>query len=161
MKNQIRLLRSKLNDRNLDFRDAFVDRVVVASEEDKGAVEYLIDELQFGPIVDAKAKQKIARTNAETEDEETSSRSLSELRLGRFLVKGQPFFPLITPYHNEEEASLKQSGMNLIWIRDYRDRQLLTGLTQTGDVCNGCSSSCGKQTRKSVASKPCGHPCNR
>ncbi|VAX41663.1 FIG00927013: hypothetical protein [hydrothermal vent metagenome] len=158
MNGQIQRLYAKLNNRGLDFHDAFVDQAVIVFKENVGAVEYIVDQLQFGPIVDAQSKQAIAKANTKARYEESFNTSGAELRLGTMYVKNQPFFPRIAPYHNEEISQLKQTGLNTCWISDYQDRQLISDLKKVGISSTAVPPRATSRTGKILPASNAGLP---
>ena len=53
-----------------------------------------------------------------------------EVRLGRFLVEGRPFFPIIAAQHSESPELLKEIGLNVVGIPDYENQATLNALRQ-------------------------------
>jgi hypothetical protein len=118
-------LRAMLKQSRIDIRGLYVDRVVIESGPSAGTTEFFIDELRFGPIVDPRADSAIRQVGLEDETE-----SAVEFRLDRMVVNGRSFFPRFAPYHGERLDSWKASGLNVAWVPDHTDDNLLARLRQ-------------------------------
>lgn len=145
-----RQLRSELNNPNLNFRDAYIDRAIITCKVPAGQTELFLDELEFGPIVAPAAvgsavegpKPQVEQTNhsiagakstePEPLDPTIPKEPAAEFRLDRLLVEGRPFFPRIAAYHDEPIDSLRLSGLNVVWVQDYEDTRLLRDLRSQG-----------------------------
>jgi hypothetical protein len=123
---RIRETRYRLDNPKLDTSGMYVDQVILSASLEPGTVKFFVDELRFGPVVHPKLQNTI-RQSSHTEREESPP---FEFRLGRLLVNEKPFFPRITSLHSESLQVLKESGVNVVWIPDYQDEQLLDGLRQ-------------------------------
>ncbi len=121
------LLRSRLRQPQIDTRDMYVDRAVVTTQFDPGRVEFFLDELRFGPIVDPSSAAIVT-----PEGEGSRKKPSIERRLNQLYVDGRPFFPRITPHHGEALDDIKQAGINVTWIRDYADKRLIGEIRQRG-----------------------------
>ena len=146
LQERARQLRSELNNPNLDFGDAYVDRAIITSHIAQGQTDILVDELEFGPIVPPAAVGTPAGSKAEVEqaghagqdssfaEQESTDREEPqvEFRLDRLLVGGRPFFPRIAAHHDEPFNSLKLAGLNVVWMQNYEDTETLNQLRQHG-----------------------------
>ncbi|MEZ6065660.1 MAG: hypothetical protein R3B90_08115 [Planctomycetaceae bacterium] len=113
---------------SIDARGMYVDRVVLVEEVKVGSTEWAIDDLQIAPLVDpASNGAELAQTSAAE-----ATRGPVTLGDGRLLYQGQPYFPIICPYHGEELELLRSSGFNVIWVPRYDDEPLLRALAETG-----------------------------
>jgi hypothetical protein len=118
-------LRAMLKKTRIDTRGLYVDRVVIEAEPPPGTTEFFIDELRFGPIVDPRNDTDVRQASSDNDTE-----SPVEFRLDRMYVDGRPFFPRFAPYHGERLGDWKKSGMNIAWVPDYTDNDLLAQLRQ-------------------------------
>ncbi len=152
LQERARQLRSALNNPNLNFEDAYVDRALITSTVPEGQTQMLLDELKFGPIVAPAAVGSPVRTEVKPQVQEAQhnttetlpspeSPNLSthsspqrnvEFRLDRLLVEGRPFFPRIAAHHGEPFNSLKLAGMNVVWVQNYEDTSTLNTLRDMG-----------------------------
>ena len=116
----------QLDKPDIDMRDAYVDRVLLILDVEAGPTELLIDELVFGPVVPPvrEAKPELARRR--------ERRRPVVIGDDRLSLEGEPFFPMILPYHGESLDALSQSGINVVWIDDADDQPLLSALGQAG-----------------------------
>jgi hypothetical protein len=123
-----RRLQSAGGHAELDLAGRFVDTAVVNIQTSRGASRFVVDELQFGPIVEVQLEnhiRQVERNEAEPEPE-------VKFQLGRLTVRGQPYFMRGIPYHDEQPADLAKMRFNLVWIPRLEDGQLLTDLDQAG-----------------------------
>ncbi len=129
---RLRLLRSRFKPTVIDARDIFVDQAVLIADLPPGTTEFFLDDIQFGPVVSPRDNSPILQLQREDDRDRDSAGPSVEFRLDRLLVDGRPFFPKMTPYHNEDLDQLKSSGLNLIWVPDYRNGELLRNLRARG-----------------------------
>jgi hypothetical protein len=106
----------------------YVDRVVLSLVVAPGGYEFALDDLELGPLVEPTANgAPIVQANWD----EPIKPPLT-LGDGRLLREGQPFFPIVVPYHGEDPQFLRQLGFNVVWIPQYDDRPLLEALAAAG-----------------------------
>jgi hypothetical protein len=105
-----------------------VDRVVLTWPLSPGVNELALDELTFGPLVEVE-EFGVTRTGHEAEPAEESP---VVFRLGRLEIEGNPFFPVIAPYHGEPLKQLAADGFNIVWLPDYTDQALLRSAREAG-----------------------------
>ncbi|MCH7988511.1 MAG: hypothetical protein IID46_05080 [Planctomycetes bacterium] len=128
VRRQIEQLRAQLNDPLIDTRDLYIDQMVLTAPVRRGVAELFVDELQFGPVITLRSQAVL-----ETVSNEESQPSFPvEFELDRLLVHGRPFFLRLAAYHNERIDVLKETGINLVWVPNYQDRELLSGLKRRG-----------------------------
>ncbi len=121
---QLRQIRARLKNTRVDPREAYVDRAYLTTRLSKGTTEFFLDELKFGPIVEAKTKADVLQV-AEEGDED---RPPADFRLNQLRVEGAPFFPRIMPYHGELPQTLGQSRPNVIWVPNADNISLIDSL---------------------------------
>lgn len=133
MQDAIRRTRYRFGDRRISDTGLYVDQAIVSAAF--GArppeLELLFDDLSFGPIVEPASKIQLATADAAVEEVDAPV----EFRLNRLTVEGSPFFPIMAPYHGEAGEtveSIASTGINLAWIKDYRDDDLIAALKGTG-----------------------------
>lgn len=129
IQDHLRPLRDLLNEPNLDTRSAFVDRAVFGGAVEPGTVELFLDELRFGPVV---KPPEDARARARRGSDSSGGRAAATVHLGRLLVEGRPFFPLMAADHGEQIETLEQAGLNVVWLPDFRDADRLAALRRHG-----------------------------
>ncbi|MCA9080016.1 MAG: hypothetical protein KDA58_05625 [Planctomycetaceae bacterium] len=111
----------------IDARDALVTDLIVQFDAPPYAAALLIDDLEFGPIV-APSLQLARVLPVSAEQPEVAP---VKLEIGdRITRDGTPFFPLFTLHHGEELDRIANLGVNMVWIPDYTDQELLTGLVK-------------------------------
>jgi len=113
--------------KKLDDQGAYVDQLTLRLAANQKVIwDLKIDDLELGPVIAPKSG-----TGATSE---TNERISPRVRIGddRVLLDGQPFFPLIFPYHGEAIETLARSNCNLIWVPNYEDRDLLQKLSEAG-----------------------------
>ncbi|WP_437227181.1 hypothetical protein SH661x_000216 [Planctomicrobium sp. SH661] len=110
-----------LNPVRLDEREAYVDQLIVQFQIPAGQSALQLDDLEFGPVV--RPTTLVPESNAKL-----NAGSVLTMENDRIRKNGEPFFPLITLYHAEALDLIARTGVNMIWIRNYDDRPLLTAL---------------------------------
>ena len=127
LQQQLRRLRSQLNNPRIDARDVYVDRVILTGTLDSGTVEVFIDELTFGPVISPNSETPLAAS-----EQQHQQGPPVEFRLDQLLVRGRPWFPRLAAWHKEDPAALKQAGMNLVWVPDFQDDRVLREVRSQG-----------------------------
>ena len=138
LQGRIRELRVKLNRPSLNTDGAYVNRVLLTGQVGVGETQVFLDNLQFGPLVDPRQIQLVQENDkpasqvelASFTETDTPAGPAGELRLGRFLVEGRPFFPIIAAQHTESPELLKELGLNVVGIPDYEDQAALAALRE-------------------------------
>ncbi len=120
-------LRKKL-DQAVSPKQMVVDRVVLSWPLSPGVNEIAVDELTFGPLVDVD-ESAVMQTGHEAEPAEESPIGF---RLGRLEIEGNPFFPVIAPYHGEPLKQLAADGFNVVYLPDHTDQALLRSAREAG-----------------------------
>ncbi|WP_310820500.1 hypothetical protein [Stratiformator vulcanicus] len=133
LRDELRRIRYRLGVSKIDQRDLYVDQLVISAAAGGPTLEILVDELNFGPIVESKAKSAIEQVAYESDVEIDAP---VEFRLGRFRVEQKPFFPRMAPYRGEDPAAFADAGFNVAWISDYRDTELIKRLAAHGVWCS-------------------------
>jgi len=113
----------RIEDRGI-FVDAAVLELALSDNKETGI---LTDALQFGPVV-----PPAAVSDAELVAHEEPQKPIVEFRLDELIVAGRPLFPRLVAYHGEDPETLKKCGVNLVWVRDWQDRQLIQTLRDHG-----------------------------
>ena len=117
-----------LDTADLNTRDLYVDRVILSQDIEAGAVEYSLDTLEVGPVIDPSSNgAEIVQVSAE--QEVTAPVTMGD---GRLLRNGKPLFPIFTPHHGESPAELRSAGFNLAWVPRYDDRELMRAFATSG-----------------------------
>lgn len=120
-------VRSQLSDGinpvKLDDREAYVDQIILQFQIPAGQSILEYDDLEFGPVV------RPARLVTDVRQQERPTAKLT-IENDRIRKNGEPFFPIITLYHSEPLDLIAQSGVNMLWIRNYDDRSLLSALQE-------------------------------
>lgn len=111
-----------------DLTDAYVDRAFISLELGAGATELFIDELKLGPVVspgaDIPVLPEAGPAAAELHD--------VKMQHDRLLINNKPRFPVLLPYHGEPPAELANLGVNMVWIPQFDDREVIESLAQVG-----------------------------
>ena len=128
VRERIVLLRARLNKPNLDLTNLSVDRVVLLADLAPGQTEIIIDELKCGGMVAADGPVRSASNEAQSE----ALKPVAEMQLDRLVVDGKPFFPRLVAWHDEPLETLREAGMNLIWIPSEAEPAVLRKLQDLG-----------------------------
>jgi hypothetical protein len=116
LREQQQLLREELK-RDVNVEDAYVDQLVLNVYGGPGLTEVWTDELEIGPIVEAKpsAADKGGRT---VPGKTAVNRRAGEVQLrgNQLLVSGDKFFLLGIRHSGTPLAVLKKAGFNTVWL---------------------------------------------
>jgi hypothetical protein len=113
---------------DIDVTGQYVDTAEIRIRSSRGASRFIVDALQFGPVVDVKKEnplQPVDKRDPEPAPE-------AAFRMDRLEVHGQPFFLRAIPYHGEQLSDLARMRLNVVWVPDYEDTRLLTDLERVG-----------------------------
>ncbi|HEX6985010.1 MAG TPA: hypothetical protein VF170_06515 [Planctomycetaceae bacterium] len=129
----LRRTRYQANGRPLSTEGLYVDQAVLTGEfgPGTGAVEVLTDDLSFGPVISPARTNELLTAGL---DVEAPDRPV-EFRLNHLTVEGEPFFPIMAPFHSEAGETVAEfaaTGANVAWIYDWRHDDLLASLRQAG-----------------------------
>ena len=133
VRDAIRRTRYRLSDRPISEKGLYVDQAVLSAAFDStpSKVDVLFDDLTFGPIVEPARANELQTASAEIEQPAPPL----EFRLNHLTVEGEPFFPVMVPFHGETGETIEglvDAGINVAWIKDYRDDELLQRLYDAG-----------------------------
>lgn len=112
---------------DINQQGMYIDRVFLKAASIAGPVSYCIDDLRIGPLI---KPTDILQVDHRSQGHATASPA--KIRHDQLLVEGEPFFPLILPYHNEDIDDLARLRANVIWLPDFRNRELLTAVRKRG-----------------------------
>jgi hypothetical protein len=110
-------LRAELKPEPLNLDGMFLDRVIVLTELSRGVTDIVLDELKWTGY--ASAGKDAETLEAEIADE---ARRV-QMRLDRLLIDGRPSVLRFTPYHTEDLERLHALGLNVLWIKDWKDQK--------------------------------------
>jgi hypothetical protein len=121
-KEQQTLMRAQLQ-RDVDFTDAYVDRIVLNAYSGPGQTELWIDDLEIGPVLDTSPFQPTSRpkeTKGREETPEAAPRTpnraaLVELNQDQLLVNGRRFFFRGIRHTDTPLKVLRDAGFNTLW----------------------------------------------
>jgi hypothetical protein len=132
-KQQQQIMRAQLK-RDVDFTDAYVDRILLNVYAGPGLTEVWIDDLEVGPVLDttpAPAPAANATTGPDTAsgpvppvrllppaDGARKSRrnTVVEMDRGQLLVNGKPFFFRGIRHSDTPLETLRNAGFNTVWF---------------------------------------------
>ena len=113
---------------DIDRRGVYIDAAFITIHTSRGSSQFVIDDLRFGPIVDAAGERRIQPA----EHALPAVVPEAEFRLDRLYVRGAPSFPRFIPYRGEQPADLARMRFTVAWIPDYQDVCLLEELDHIG-----------------------------
>lgn len=125
---RVKLLRYQFKDTPLDLSGMYADRLVVGVPLAPGNTRIQLDELTFGPVVSPEPQEHVAPQS----DDEVRGGPPVEFRLDRLYVEGRPFFPRMAAYHGEDLSLWSAASLNVAWLPNVEDRELLSRLRQQG-----------------------------
>lgn len=118
-KEQQQLVRAELQ-RDVDFTDAYIDRVMLNVYGGPGLTDVWIDDLEVGPVLESGGP--FETTSRPTgRDERSPSRlpartSLVELKQDRLTVNGRPFLMRGIRHTGTPLRVLREAGFNTVWF---------------------------------------------
>jgi hypothetical protein len=124
---QVRVLRAQFG-RDVDAREAYVDRLLLNVYGGPGVTTVLVDDLEVAGAVAPPAPPSASPTGAAPPDGHAAPRDLPATWAGGagvpkiersgslLLVDGKPFFPRAIEYQGEPPARLRAMGFNAVWI---------------------------------------------
>jgi hypothetical protein len=127
LERQVRVMRVQLG-RDVDAREAYVDRVLLNVYGGPGLTTVWVDDLEVAGVVSPQATAQAASSEVAQSDPRPSTRDLPAIWVGSsgvpsiersgslLLVGGKPFFPRIIEYQGESLARLKALGFNAVWL---------------------------------------------
>jgi hypothetical protein len=123
-RDQQQLVRADLK-RDVDFTDAYIDRLVLNVYGGPGKTEIWIDDLEIGPVTERLAAPSTSRpapapgsTAMPLPGRLTNRSSVVELKQEHLLVSGKRFFMRGIRYSDTPLEILRDAGFNTIWF-DY------------------------------------------
>ncbi len=111
----------------IDSRDMIVRAAILVFDVPGNPSGILIDDLELGPIVD------LGRSVTEILPVQATAPVVAPVRLlvgDRITKDDEPFFPVFTIHHGEPVELMAGLGINMLWVPDYQDQQLLLKLSQ-------------------------------
>jgi hypothetical protein len=134
-KQQQQLMRSQLQ-RDVDFTDAYIDRILLNLYAGPGLTEVWIDDLEAGPVVEATPPAPSDNAAGGAGVAETTSRPVPQVKLlapgdsarkpghnalvemdrGQLLVNGKPFFFRGIRHSDAPLQTLRDAGFNTVWF---------------------------------------------
>ncbi|MEZ6047311.1 MAG: hypothetical protein R3C11_17365 [Planctomycetaceae bacterium] len=126
---RLQWLRREINYPQLNLTGMYVDQLYISCRIPQGPSEFFFDKLRMDPVVlsnDQTAIQPAGGTGGFANEEKWTLPV--DFRLDRLTVQGRPFFPIMIPSHQESAAALALTGVNTVWVQDYRDYKYLQDL---------------------------------
>jgi hypothetical protein len=121
-KEQQQLLRAELH-RDVDFSEAYIDRLILNVYGGPGKADIWIDDLEIGPVIDSSTFQTTSRPaagGAKTGDiapqRARNRAALVELRQDHLWVSGKRFFMRGIRHSDTPLRSLREAGFNTVWF---------------------------------------------
>jgi hypothetical protein len=136
-KQQQQLMQAQVG-RTLDFRDAYVDALLLNVYTGQGASEVWIDDLEIGPVLDAvtpapPAKAAGAPPPAAVPAVRRTSRGvLPEFNGSQLRVDGKAFFIRGIRHSDTPLKALRDAGFNTVWVDAAADPALLQQAADLG-----------------------------
>lgn len=119
---QQQLMRAQLK-RDVDFADAYIDRLLLNVYAGPGLTEVWIDDLEIGPVLEATPFRVTSRPVPpvkllvpEDTPRKSSRNALVELDRGQLLVNHKPFFFRGIRHSDTPLETLREAGFNTVWV---------------------------------------------
>jgi hypothetical protein len=120
-KQQQPIMRARLQ-RNVDFTDAYVDRLILNVYSGAGLTEVWIDDLEIGPVIDTSPFQTTSRPTggvkllAPGAEPRLRRPAVVELNRGHLLVNRRNFFFRGIRHSDTPLKVLRDAGLNTVWF---------------------------------------------
>ncbi len=122
-KEQQQLMRAELR-RDVDFTDAYIDRLMLNVYGGPGRTDIWIDDLEIGPVLETAPFQTTSRPSGTTDKGAAvikpaaprSRASMVELRQDRLFVNGKRFFMRGIRHSDTPLEALCEAGFNTLWF---------------------------------------------
>ena len=121
-KEQQQLMRAELR-RDVDFTDAYIDRLMLNVYGGPGRTDVWIDDLEIGPVLDTAPFQTTSRPSGGKDKGAAikpvaprSRASMVELRQDRLFVNGKRFFMRGIRHSDTPLEALREAGFNTLWF---------------------------------------------
>ncbi len=138
LESQLRRVRAELHRSDVDTRNAYVTGLTLLLEVGPGETFVDIGLSDYGPVV-FDAGLPITKVAQEEELAEPEAASESKpvylplkVELNHVLVNEQPVVLRFAPDHGESLTTLRQMGLNAVWISDCRDAKRADLLSTSG-----------------------------
>jgi hypothetical protein len=138
---QQQLMRAELK-RDLDFSDAYIDRLVLNVYSGPGLTEVWIDDLEIGPVIDTEANSQPKAVPTAKEREPATAPPASapadaahpivEVTQDHLMVNNKRFFIHGIRHSDTPLAMLRDAGFNTIWPDDSVTQEQLDEANQLG-----------------------------
>jgi hypothetical protein len=122
VKEQQQLLRAELR-RDVDFRDAYIDRLVLNVYGGPGRTDIWIDDLEIGPVLDGSPFKQTSRPSGAADKGAAikpalprARSSVVELRQDQLLVNSKRFFMRGIRHSDTPLEALREAGFNTLWF---------------------------------------------
>jgi hypothetical protein len=117
---QQQLMRAEFK-RDVDFTDAYIDRLVLNVYGGPGINEVWIDDLEIGPVIETTpfktTSRPLERPGPFAGSPSTASRSaVVELKQDRMLIGGKGFFMRAIRHSDTPLEVLRNAGFNTVWL---------------------------------------------
>ncbi|HVJ87112.1 MAG TPA: hypothetical protein VM452_15765 [Caulifigura sp.] len=158
------LLRAKLSKRvdprTIDFRNAYVDQVVLLVPTAVGPGEVQWDDLEMGPIIPLPSQDGVATPAAAA----AASAAAEKVRLtwadNRLLAGGEAITPRFITYQGEPSTLLRDLHFNAAWIDDLKEQSVIQALTGEGIGIFATPPAPPEEGREKVSMPPFGPEAN-
>jgi hypothetical protein len=121
-KEQQQLMRAELKG-DVDFREAYIDRLLLNLYSGPGRTEVWIDDLEIGPVLEESPRQPTARPDAREPESEAAMApphaarpSVPEVKQDRLVVADKPFFMRGIRHSDTPLSVLRDAGFNTVWF---------------------------------------------
>ncbi len=120
---QLRRIRADLNRPDIRMQQAMIIGLVLVLEASPGETFFDIGSADFGRII-TPSKDLLKLVSAQTVDQTESVKERNfipiDIELGGLMLDQRPVVLRFAPDHAEHIETLKQLGLNAVWVPDYR-----------------------------------------
>ena len=132
---QTRRVRAELNSSDIRMQQAIVTGVVLFAEATPGEVFFDLGVVFSGPAIapDKSLIKLVAESSSESISSENKSRFIPvDVELGGLMLDNKPVVMRMAPDHAEHIQTLKQIGLNSVWVPDSNDQDRARSLYEAG-----------------------------
>jgi len=120
----LRRIRLDLNRPNIRIQQAIILGLVILVEASPGEVFFDIGQATFGPVIPP-SKSLIQLVSSATTEPVPSEQERTfvpmDVELGGLMLDERPVILRLAPDHGEHIETIKQLGLNAVWVPDYRN----------------------------------------
>jgi len=132
---QMRLVRAELHQPQIRSQDAMIVGLALMMESSPGEAFFDVGRSAFGPVVAPpdRLREMIPVVSTEEAQQAPTRQFIPlDIELNAMLLDGHPVILRMAPDHDEAAGAMRQSGLNAVWVPDYRATERARDLYNAG-----------------------------